>query len=227
MSSHGEHGCARRRSGAVECWGNNRAGQLGNGTLVTQVRPRSVVGLPVAVGMRHAAPARAIALAIEQRGRLMRVQEGSVVLNPGKFTLVLRIPHEVTGVFVNASHAPRSYDQARRGARIDTIGGFGETGIAGVLGNPAQRLFVVDTAPNYWYYRHRQDHRFDAPCRRQGQYRVCRRTISQLSYRDGGDVPLSAGRVRTLYLVMAPQREEARATGKSSVQRTTVRIEFR
>jgi hypothetical protein len=39
------HTCARRRSGEVVCWGNNDAGQLGDGTRVQRLSPTPVLGL--------------------------------------------------------------------------------------------------------------------------------------------------------------------------------------
>lgn len=45
LASHGEHTCARRRSGAISCWGKNSDGQLGDGTRVDQVRTAPIAGL--------------------------------------------------------------------------------------------------------------------------------------------------------------------------------------
>lgn len=41
----GHHTCAARASGIVMCWGDNRSGALGDGTLVNRTRPVAVVGL--------------------------------------------------------------------------------------------------------------------------------------------------------------------------------------
>jgi alpha-tubulin suppressor-like RCC1 family protein len=40
------HTCARRRTGAVVCWGANEHGQLGDGTRRERAAPAAVVGLP-------------------------------------------------------------------------------------------------------------------------------------------------------------------------------------
>ena len=50
--------CALRTDGTVVCWGDNREGQLGDGTMVTRKTPRAVAGLStvtqVAVGTNFA-----------------------------------------------------------------------------------------------------------------------------------------------------------------------------
>ena len=43
------HACAVRRGGAIVCWGDNRAGQLGDATTTSSPSPRRVVGLPADV----------------------------------------------------------------------------------------------------------------------------------------------------------------------------------
>ncbi len=53
-----QHGCGRTPSGAVRCWGDNRHGQLGDGTTEPRAEPVAVVDLgaveSLAVGAAHA-----------------------------------------------------------------------------------------------------------------------------------------------------------------------------
>ncbi len=49
VSSGSEHSCAVRTNGAVWCWGDNRAGQLGNGTTTSHDVPAPVLGIEDAV----------------------------------------------------------------------------------------------------------------------------------------------------------------------------------
>lgn len=39
------HTCARRRSGQVQCWGENARGQVGDGTAIARLVPTAVIGL--------------------------------------------------------------------------------------------------------------------------------------------------------------------------------------
>lgn len=57
LSVGSRHNCALIEDRTVRCWGDNRAGQLGDGTTTSNVRPVTVVGLSnvgsVAVGHEH------------------------------------------------------------------------------------------------------------------------------------------------------------------------------
>jgi Regulator of chromosome condensation (RCC1) repeat len=44
-----EHNCALTKAGAVECWGRNSFGQLGDGTATNRRRPVEVAGLGAAI----------------------------------------------------------------------------------------------------------------------------------------------------------------------------------
>jgi alpha-tubulin suppressor-like RCC1 family protein len=54
---YASHGCALLSRGAIKCWGNNRSGQLGNGTQVGALTPVLVTGITnataVAAGGEH------------------------------------------------------------------------------------------------------------------------------------------------------------------------------
>jgi alpha-tubulin suppressor-like RCC1 family protein len=45
IAAGGSHNCALTSAGAVECWGWNKFGQLGDGTRITRVRPVAVSGV--------------------------------------------------------------------------------------------------------------------------------------------------------------------------------------
>jgi alpha-tubulin suppressor-like RCC1 family protein len=49
ISAGGEHTCAIRTDGALQCWGRNTYGQLGDGTVINRTAPTSVAGLSTTV----------------------------------------------------------------------------------------------------------------------------------------------------------------------------------
>ncbi len=49
LASRAYHGCTVDSAGGVQCWGNNSAGQLGDGGLVSRPTPGAVVGLATGV----------------------------------------------------------------------------------------------------------------------------------------------------------------------------------
>ncbi len=58
ISLGGDYACARKLDGTVACWGDNDAGQLGDGTTISRIKPAPVVGLAkvvqVSAGTNHA-----------------------------------------------------------------------------------------------------------------------------------------------------------------------------
>ncbi len=61
IATASDHTCALRKSGAVSCWGENCAGQLGDGTRAAQRAPVAVVDLARALAVA-VSPARSCAL---------------------------------------------------------------------------------------------------------------------------------------------------------------------
>lgn len=61
IATASDHTCALRKSGGVSCWGENCAGQLGDGTRAAQRAPVAVVDLSRALGVA-VSPARSCAL---------------------------------------------------------------------------------------------------------------------------------------------------------------------
>ena len=61
IATASDHTCARKKSGAVSCWGENCAGQLGDGTREARKAPVAVLDLARALGVA-VSPARSCAL---------------------------------------------------------------------------------------------------------------------------------------------------------------------
>jgi alpha-tubulin suppressor-like RCC1 family protein len=63
LAAGGSHTCARLATGAVQCWGANSYGQIGDGTTTNRTTPVAVVGLSdaiyLALGQSHSCAIRA------------------------------------------------------------------------------------------------------------------------------------------------------------------------
>jgi alpha-tubulin suppressor-like RCC1 family protein len=109
-AARGSHSCALIRSGALKCWGNNEAGQLGDGTANNSSVPVDVIGMNMGVQTMSAGGGTTCAVTREARaicwGSNSRGQLGPAATGAGSAT-----PVEVTGladvamVSVGSSHA--------------------------------------------------------------------------------------------------------------------------
>ncbi len=67
IAAGGRHSCALMKAGAVECWGDNAHGELGDGTRTRRSKPVAVRGLH---GVRAVAAGEAFACALTGSGRV-------------------------------------------------------------------------------------------------------------------------------------------------------------
>jgi alpha-tubulin suppressor-like RCC1 family protein len=67
IAAGGRHSCALMKLGAVECWGDNAYGELGDGTTARRLKPVAVRGLH---GLRAVAAGEAFACALTGSGRV-------------------------------------------------------------------------------------------------------------------------------------------------------------
>jgi hypothetical protein len=231
MATEGFFSCARRATGSIECWGINWSGQLGNGTLQDSRKPSPVLGWPAGPKEAragklelHATPP--FAIAIEQRGRELRIDDHRVELLPAPFTLIFRFRSDRSTAFVVASHARSSFDAAVAGKLASAIPGLSETGMAEDMKNEQRILMMSDVAPSYWFYDDAQMHRFDDSCSEKESIIECRRTVATLWYSAERRLPLEKIK-DPLFLVIASEREEPRPDGKrSEVHRIALELRF-
>ncbi|MFC1611933.1 hypothetical protein ACFL6C_13305 [Myxococcota bacterium] len=161
-----------------------------------------------------------IAVRQDNQTKPVRNHVVKVIRKPLELVITFREPG---GVLINASHDPASFDAARAGKEHSDLPGFVHTGIAEGLHNPDKSIFVIDEAPNYWFYQDSNEHRFDGPCRR-SQVIECVRTISSLQYEGGRSVDLNASKQPALYLVIAKTKWAEGFTRRIELQRDYLKI---
>jgi uncharacterized repeat protein (TIGR02543 family) len=105
IAARGFHSCALTTAGAVQCWGQNAFGELGNGTLVTAPAPVAVTGLAsgvvaIATGYNHSC-ALTTAAGVQCWGDNANGQLGNGTLANSSLALAVsggQAPDSATGV---------------------------------------------------------------------------------------------------------------------------------
>jgi hypothetical protein len=139
-------------------------------------------------------------VSIEQDGVTVPPKDHVVRIRKDTFGIVVRFPVP-DEILVNASFNPASFDAARDGKPFKEIPGFFDLGMAEGTFNEGLFLFVSDHAPNAWYYKNENDHRFDSVTLDAGII-TCRRTIARVIFQDSDKAVAVKDLTRTgLYLV--------------------------
>jgi alpha-tubulin suppressor-like RCC1 family protein len=109
IAAGGQHTCALTRRGAVRCWGRNLAGQLGDGTTKTRIRPTALSEL--ARGVAAVAAGRNHTCALTRKGGVLCWGDnGSGQLGDGKTAdrqlpaKVSRLARGVAAIAAGGSH---------------------------------------------------------------------------------------------------------------------------
>jgi alpha-tubulin suppressor-like RCC1 family protein len=108
IAAGGQHTCAVTRRGAVRCWGRNLAGQLGDGTTKTRIRPTALSAL--AHGVAAVTAGRNHTCALMRAGRVLCWgDDGYGQLGDGKradrrLPRVAKLPRSAVAIAAGASH---------------------------------------------------------------------------------------------------------------------------
>ncbi|MEZ4864216.1 MAG: hypothetical protein R3C14_23085 [Caldilineaceae bacterium] len=102
------HSCALVQGGAIQCWGDNSAGQLGDGTLLNHTTPVAVAGLPgaaagVDAGGAHTCAVLVVNVACWGSNRNGQLGDGSKLDQTMPVT-VTALPARVTAIAAGISH---------------------------------------------------------------------------------------------------------------------------
>ena len=144
---------------------------------------------------------RHVEVRVVQNGKEVRDgDELEFVLQRGPFDLVFEAD-SAFAILVNASFKPETFMGALSGIPTMDLPGFAETGMAETLFNADRDVIVADSAPSYWYYDAKKDHRFNKVKKRRGRL-ICTRTIENLYFRETAiSGALANARHEPLYLV--------------------------
>ena len=122
------------------------------------------------------------AVAFEQDGRIIPIENHQVTLKKKTFSIVIYLK-KPGSVLLNTSLSAESFEQARSGIPFENIAGFSDLGMAEEAFNPKTLIMLSTTAPHYWYYEQPSNHRFNDVKTNSGIF-VCRRIVAQVMYRD-------------------------------------------
>lgn len=167
------------------------------------------------------------AVAFEQNGQLVPINDHQVTLEKKTFSIVLYFK-EPGSVLVNAALHPDSFEQARDGVPFERIQGFADLGMAEEPFNPKTLLMLSKNAPHYWYYEHDTNHRFNDVRLKDGIL-ICRRITGQAMYRDGNRnmVPIRDMRENAMYFVFMRTMWKPDFSQQFEQQREYVKVTFR
>ena len=148
IAAGGYHSCALLSGGAAVCWGENGAGELGDGTFVDSSVPVSVAG--PADGFASLAPGSYHTCAIDTHGGVMCWGSGDSGSLGNGDTVDRSLPTAVVG----ASSGTLSLASGRwHTCRIDTSGRTTCWGwnLAGQVGNGSTAVAVTTPVPVAWF----------------------------------------------------------------------------
>lgn len=148
---------------------------------------------------------RHVEVHVVQNGKAIREgDELEFTLQRGPFDLLFE-SDSAFAVLVNASFQSGTFMGALSGIPTKDLPGFLETGMAEKLFNEDRDVIIADSAPSYWYFDSKQDHRFNKVKRKRGRL-ICTRTIESFYFRETAiSGALKGARHQPLYLVVAVQ----------------------
>jgi hypothetical protein len=172
-------------------------------------------------------PIKTFAVSFQQDGQLLPIEQHEVILKKKAFSILVYLP-QPTGILVNASLDPTTFEQTRAGKPLEDLQGFADLGMAEEAFNPKTLLMLSTTAPHYWYYANASDHRFNHIAR-QNDLWVCHRIIAQVMYRDTTRklVDVQDMREDAIYLVFMKTEWTQDFSRQLEKQREYVKIRFR
>ena len=148
VSAGGAHTCGLMASGAVLCWGDNSAGQLGDGTRAMRATPVGVVGLTSGIKAVSAGSEHTCALTVAGGAKCWGLDyDGQLGDGSGAFGVVRLTPVGVVGLAqgVEAIAAGASHSCAVTSARGVKCWGRNDHGQLGD-GTTTKRLVPVDVS---------------------------------------------------------------------------------